>query len=111
MDFQSIPEAFQSRIRLAVIAALAGGAKTFNELKALTGASDGNLSVHLTKLEADGYLLSEKSFQGKKPLTTYTMSERARGEFAEYVALLEQTLRQSAASELQPVTSPHERAQ
>jgi DNA-binding HxlR family transcriptional regulator len=93
MDFQHIPEAFQSRIRLAVIAALAGGAKTFNALKALTGATDGNLSVHLTKLEADGYLHSEKAFQGKKPVTTYTITEQARREFTEYVALLEQTLR------------------
>lgn len=106
MDFQHIPEAFQSRIRLAVIAALAGGAKTFNELKALTGASDGNLSVHLTKLEDDGYLRSEKSFQGKKPLSTYTITELARGEFAEYVALLEETLRASAVSSELNVDQP-----
>ncbi len=102
MDFQHIPEAFQSRIRLAIIAALAGGSKSFTELKTLTGASDGNLSVHLTKLEADGYLLSEKSFQGRKPLSTYTISELARNEFAAYVALLERTLRQSAPAGEQP---------
>ncbi|HEX2950044.1 MAG TPA: transcriptional regulator [Armatimonadota bacterium] len=96
-----MPEAFQSRIRLAIIAALASGPKTFNELKALTGATDGNLSVHLTKLEADKYLMSEKSFRAKKPLTTYTITEQARNELSAYVALLEQTLcgGQAAAEE------------
>ena len=93
MDFTSIPEAFQSRIRLAIIAALASGPKTFAELKAHTGATDGNLSVHLSKLEADNYLHSEKTFHAKKPLTTYTITEQARQEFSDYVALLEQTLR------------------
>ncbi len=93
MDFSNIPEAFQSRIRLAIIAALAGGAKSFNELKTITNASDGNLSVHLTRLEADGYLTCIKSFQGKKPLSTYAMTDMAHKEFVEYVALLEQTLR------------------
>ncbi len=93
MNFASIPEAFQSRIRLAVIAALASGPKTFAALKVLTEATDGNLSVHLTRLEADGYLTAEKSFHGKKPLSTYTITEKARAELSEYVALLEQTLR------------------
>lgn len=93
MDFTVIPEAFQSRIRLAIIAALASGPKTFSELKALTGTSDGNLSTHLTRLEAEQYLQSEKTFQGKKPLSTYTITEQARREFADYVALLEQALR------------------
>ncbi|MHB9022939.1 MAG: transcriptional regulator [Armatimonadota bacterium] len=93
MDFTNIPEAFQSRIRLAIIAALASGPKTFGELKAHTGATDGNLSVHLSKLEADYYLRSEKTFHARKPLTTYTITEQAQQEFSEYVALLEQTLR------------------
>jgi DNA-binding PadR family transcriptional regulator len=61
-------------------------------LKALTGVTDGNLSVHLTRLEADNYLHSEKSFHERKPLTTYTITEQARNEFTAYVALLEQTL-------------------
>ncbi len=93
MEFADIPEAFQSRIRMAIIAALASGTKSFSELKTLTNASDGNLSVHLTRLEADGYLTCVKTFQGKKPLSTYAITEMAYTEFAEYVALLERTMR------------------
>jgi DNA-binding HxlR family transcriptional regulator len=92
MQLSDIPEAFQSRIRLAIISSLIGGAKSFIELRAITGASDGNLSVHLTKLEADGYLTSDKSFQQKKPISSYAITEKGREEFTAYVALLEEIL-------------------
>lgn len=51
MDIKSIPEAFQSKVRLAIITALISGEKTFTQLKKLTQASDGNLASHLSKLE------------------------------------------------------------
>ena len=44
----------------------AGAADKFKEA---TGASDGNLSTHLKKLETSGYIKICKSFENKKPLT------------------------------------------
>jgi len=40
----------------------------FNELKGALQATQGNLSVHLRKLEDAGYVAIEKSFLGRKPL-------------------------------------------
>ena len=51
MEINSIPEAFQTKLRLAIISALITGSKTFKELKIITSASDGNLGAQLSKLE------------------------------------------------------------
>ena len=51
MELNNIPEAFQTKLRLMIISALVTGSKSFNELKSITGASDGNISVQLSKLE------------------------------------------------------------
>jgi DNA-binding transcriptional ArsR family regulator len=56
------------RTRLAIVSALAVNTSlTFNELKQLLGASDGNLSVHARKLEDAGYIACTKSFSGRLP--------------------------------------------
>lgn len=94
MDINSIPEAFHSRIRLAIISALLTGDYTFIRIKEVTQASDGNLSIHLTRLEEAGYVKSTREFAGKKPRTTYTLTPKGRQEFREYVKLLERILQQ-----------------
>ncbi len=93
IDF--IPEAFESRIRLAIQTALLTGPKTFKDIKEVTKSTDGNLSSHLTKLEKLGYLVSKKEFFGKRPRTTYTLTEKGRASLYEYVNLLESILKQS----------------
>ena len=93
MDIHSIPESFQSKIRLAVIAALVTGDKTFNQIKEVTGATDGNLSVHLTRLEEMNYIRTVKEFVAKKPRTTYSLTNTGRRELEEYVDLLEALLK------------------
>src|SRR5256885_12770236 len=53
-------------VRLGIVSALAvNRALTFNELKALLKASDGNLSVHARKLEEADYIVCAKSFEGR----------------------------------------------
>lgn len=95
MDIGSIPEAFQSKIRLMIISAIITGEKSFNQIKEVTNASDGNLSIHLTRLEDAGYLVSSKKFVARKPCTTYTLTENGRREFEEYVKMLDKLLKQS----------------
>ena len=49
-----------------------------------TGMTWGNLSAHLGKLEAAGYVVIEKEFLGKKPHTTVRLTDDGRNAFEEY---------------------------
>lgn len=49
-----------------------------------TGLTKGNLTSHLSKLEAAGYIEIEKTFKGKVPLTICHLSEKGRGAFEAY---------------------------
>ena len=88
MELNSIPEAFQTKLRLMIISALATGQKSFSEIKAVTGATDGNISVQLTNLEKLGYITVTKEFVRKKPLTTCKLTEEGRQGFRDYVNML-----------------------
>jgi len=49
-----------------------------------TGMTWGNLSAHLSKLEAAGYVVIEKEFLGKKPHTIVRVTDQGRNAFEEY---------------------------
>jgi len=87
MTYENIPEAFQTKLRVAITASLYNGEKDFNTLKELLNVTDGNLSVQLSKLEQFGYLVSEKATIGRKR-TTYRVTEYGKEMFREYVELL-----------------------
>src|SRR5262249_34537061 len=56
------------RLRLGVLSALAAAESlAFNDLKALLGATDGNLSVQCRKLEDAHYLICTKTFDRRRP--------------------------------------------
>lgn len=85
-DIDRIDEVIHGRLRLGVMAFLAGaGSADFNTLKARLQATDGNLSAHLRKLEDAGYVSVEKSFAGRKPLTTLAITDAGRKAFASYL--------------------------
>ena len=100
MELSQIPSAFQSRLRLAVVAALLTGPRNFRTLQDLTGATPGNLGKQLEQLEGEGFLASKKEFVGRRPNTTYRLLPYGREQFAQYVALLESLL--DSAQEDQP---------
>jgi len=102
MELDQIPSAFQSRLRLSVIAALLTGPQNFRALQDLTGATPGNLGKQLELLEGEGYIQSKKEFVGRRPNTTYTLLPFGRDQFAQYVALLESVLAQAAPVEEEP---------
>lgn len=89
MDFNSIPEIFQSRVRLAIISALITGEKSFTQIKEITQAPDGSLNMHLTKLEEIKFISSKKEFVNKKPRSTYSLTVLGKTEFKSYIRLLE----------------------
>ena len=49
-----------------------------------TGLTKGNLSAHLSKLEAAGYVSIQKTFKGKLPLTVCRLSESGQRAFESY---------------------------
>ncbi|MCA9739478.1 MAG: transcriptional regulator [Gemmatimonadota bacterium] len=78
------------RTRLAIVSALATGEElSFNDLKRLTRATDGNLSVHARKLEDAGYVVCTKSFQDRTPLTEYRLSAAGRKALERYLDHME----------------------
>jgi DNA-binding HxlR family transcriptional regulator len=85
-DIDRIDEIIHGRLRLGIMAYLSTAETAdFNALKARLQATDGNLSVHLRKLEEAGYVAIDKSFVAKKPLTTITLTEPGRGAFIGYL--------------------------
>jgi len=94
MEINSIPEAFQTKIRIAIISSLITGGKSFKQLKQLTEATDGNLGAQLIKLEELKYINVKKQFIGRKPLSTYTLTKVGLDSFKEYVEMLEDCINQ-----------------
>ena len=90
MELHDIPAAFQSRLRLGVVAALMTGPKDFTTLTKLLDATPGNLGRQMELLEADGFVLCRKELLGKRPRSTYALTEPGRESFLSYVRLLEQ---------------------
>ncbi|MFM1886014.1 MAG: hypothetical protein RL026_1171, partial [Pseudomonadota bacterium] len=85
-DVNALDDVIHGRIRLGVMAYLVGaGSADFGALKAQLQATDGNLSVHLRKLQDAGYVAITKSFQDLKPLTTVSLTEAGREAFLQYL--------------------------
>ena len=82
------------RARLAIVSALAVNDKlSFNQMKALLGMTDGNLSVHARKLEEAGYLACRKSFEGRLPKTEYRITPEGRRALERYLDHMEALIR------------------
>jgi DNA-binding MarR family transcriptional regulator len=85
-DVGKLDDVIHGRLRLGIMAYLAEAeVADFNQLKALLQATQGNLSVHLRKLEDAGYIEIEKSFLGRKPLTRARITAAGRQAFADYL--------------------------
>ena len=78
-DHNEIDDVIHGRIRLGVVAYLSSVEDAlFSELRDKVGATDGNLSAHLRKLEEAGYVRVAKSFAGRKPQTRLALTAAGR---------------------------------
>lgn len=79
-------------VRLKIMAALKplppGEMIEFMRLKAIAGATEGNLGAHITTLENAGYVKVEKDFAANRPRTRVGLSKAGRRAFEDYVAYL-----------------------
>lgn len=90
----SLDRVIHERTRLGIISALAvNDSLTFNELKQLLGATDGNVSVHARKLEDAGYVACTKSFAGRVPKTEYRLTAAGRKALEKYLSHMEALIR------------------
>ena len=88
------------RMRLAIVSALAmAPSLSFNELKQILGATDGNVSVHARKLEDAGYITCTKSFTGRVPRTEYALTSLGRHALERYVGHMEDLIRMMKVEE------------
>ena len=87
---ESLDKLIHDRTRLGMISALAANEKmSFSDLKNLLNASDGNISVHARKLEDAGYVVCQKSFKGRTPLTEYSITNNGRAALEQYLNHME----------------------
>ena len=93
-ELASLDRIIHERVRLGIVSALAvNDSLTFNELKELLSATDGNLSVHARKLEAAGYIACKKSFDGRVPRTEYRITAAGRRALEKHLAHLTAVIR------------------
>ena len=86
----ALDKIIHERLRLAIVSALAvHESLTFNDLKAMLDASDGNVSVHARKLEEAGYVSCKKGFDGRIPRTEYRLTAAGRKALERYLAHME----------------------
>jgi DNA-binding MarR family transcriptional regulator len=85
-DLGKIDDVIHGRMRLGIMVYLADvETAEFTELKTVLEATQGNLSVHLKKLEEADYVSIEKSFRDNKPLTQISITPTGRRAFAAYL--------------------------
>ena len=87
--FKQLDPLLHSQLRLAVMSSLISlESAEFVYLQEATGATAGNLSVQLDKLEKAGYLTIRKRFKGKKPVTSCKITKKGVNAFEDYVNTL-----------------------
>lgn len=87
--FPKLDPLLHSELRLAVMSLLAEVSQAdFTYLKKQTGATSGNLSVQIDKLQSAGYIAVEKGFKGKMPCTTCKITAAGAEAFENYVVAL-----------------------
>ncbi len=89
--FSDLDPLLHSQLRLAVMSILISvESAEFTFLKEKTKSTAGNLSVQLDKLSEAQYITVEKSFKGKKPVTTCRVTPKGIKAFEDYVNALKQ---------------------
>ena len=92
-DYRTLDDVIHSRIRLAVMAILASVEDAeFTYLRDRVGATDGNLSTHISKLTDAGYVDVSKHMTNGRAASRYRLSTEGRAAFRSYLARMEQLL-------------------
>lgn len=92
--FNQLNKAFESKTRLGIMSVLMVNERVdFTRLRELLQLTDGNLASHLIALEKENYIEVQKQFIGKKPNTSYAVTEAGRKAFRGHLDALEALLK------------------
>lgn len=87
--FKDLNPLLHSQLRLAIISLLMNvESAAFPFIKEKTGASSGNLSVQIKKLNEAGYIKVKKKFKNNYPETSCSITDEGVKAFQEYVEAL-----------------------
>lgn len=93
LDLEHIDEVIHGKIRLGVMAYLSHvNPAPYLELLEKTKATNGNLATHLKRLEGAGYIKLTKSFRGKRPHTSVSLTARGRDAWIIYLKEMKRLL-------------------
>ncbi len=85
---------FESRVRLGIMSVLmVNDWIDFTEMKVLLNITDGNLASHSSALEKSEYIEVKKEFVGKKPKTSYRVTNNGRLAFVTHLNNLEKLIK------------------
>jgi DNA-binding MarR family transcriptional regulator len=94
ISINGLHKAFESRIRLGIMSALAVNDRLdFTSLKEFLDVTDGNLASHIKSLEKEEFIGVEKTFVDRKPNTRYYMTRQGRKAFDEHLNVLEEIIK------------------
>lgn len=98
--YDGLDRVLHEKARLGVLSALMTHPRgvSFTELLRLCALTDGNLSRHLDVLAEAGLVEIKKAFEGRRPLTTVKLTAAGKKRFRDYLAALEQVLRDAASA-------------
>ena len=89
-------KAFENVVRLRVMSILMVNEEyDFNSFKEMLDVTDGNLASHLKNLEKQEYIEVNKSFVGRKPLTTYSATSTGKKAFQNHLEFLENLIKEN----------------
>ncbi|HQO08504.1 MAG TPA: transcriptional regulator [Clostridiales bacterium] len=93
-DSNLLDELIHSKLRLGIMSMLVSVEYAeFSIIKNKLQATDGNLSANLRKLEEAGYIGVEKTFVDRKPQSRYSITDKGRTAFENYIANLEKLIK------------------
>src|SRR3954465_1034302 len=96
--YTGLDRVIHEKARLGLLTSLMTHPKglAFADLKQLCGLTDGNLSRHLQVLQEAGMVEVIKSYEGNRPHTSCRLTKAGRRRFLDYLAVLEQLVRDAA---------------
>jgi DNA-binding HxlR family transcriptional regulator len=96
--YEGLDRVIHERARLSVLTSLIANPKgvAFNDLKQLCSLTDGNLSRHLRVLEAEKMVAIVKGHDRNRPQTICRITPAGRKRYLEYLATLEQVVKDAA---------------
>jgi DNA-binding MarR family transcriptional regulator len=98
--YEGLDRVIHERARLGVLTSLIAHPRglAFGELRRLCQLTDGNLSRHLQVLQEAGLVEVAKAVEQNRPQTTCRITPEGRARYLDYLAVLEQVVRDAAAA-------------